>query len=159
MINCQDFNKTLEDFLDGTLDEVAKKGMLSHASACPLCKKTFESHAAISSKLKSRGQVSPPPDFQKTVMNKILPPASNPSQPASSAPSLLLMAGITLGLLVGGVQVVKSLLPRNNQSPGISLSHPFASGTGKLVIPQPDLQNASTTQAASQGVVIDKSPE
>ncbi|GIV62541.1 MAG: hypothetical protein KatS3mg044_1407 [Rhodothermaceae bacterium] len=58
---CEDVNRFLVEYLDGTLDPETRARFEAHLGACPKCKPYLEQYLATLRLVKEAGDVEPPP--------------------------------------------------------------------------------------------------
>lgn len=91
MMNCDKAKILLSDYIDGMLEPGVKKEIEVFLESDPDCKSLFEESMSIQKKLTHLPQVSPSPDFDSNLRNKIIELNNNEKMPASRAKGLSLV--------------------------------------------------------------------
>ena len=70
-MNCRNFHRNLEDYLDGGLDFTGRLGIERHAEQCFACGKELADARALPLLIKSLSRVKAPADFESRVCREI----------------------------------------------------------------------------------------
>ncbi len=70
-MNCRTFQKSLEDYLENSLDFAGRFGMERHARQCVLCGREMSDAQQLSRLARGLDKVKAPPNFESTVLDEI----------------------------------------------------------------------------------------
>ncbi len=70
-MNCRDFQKGLEDYLEGGLDFAGRFAIERHAQQCFGCGKQISDAQRLSQMARQLGHSPAPPDFESSLLNRI----------------------------------------------------------------------------------------
>ncbi|MBI4299522.1 MAG: zf-HC2 domain-containing protein [Chloroflexi bacterium] len=110
MIDCKNAGEKIHEYLDGSLDEAARRELLGHVEACVSCRARLDQWEQAVSALEGLRPIEPPATMLHQVMALVQERATNPKLvwrkllyrvfvPASAALGLLLLLLPSSGLL------------------------------------------------------------
>ena len=70
-MDCRNFHRNLEDYLEGGLDFPGRFGMERHAQQCISCGKTVADAQKLSQMARQLGRVGAPADFEASLLKRI----------------------------------------------------------------------------------------